>query len=85
MNREELRNMLGDEIGCGIQHDGWPCNSCFHSMDWLELDEDVHNYWEAVLDFRGDYDDFNWPIDTDTSKFPELIDELFNKLGVANG
>ena len=36
--------------------------------------------WQAVLDYRGDYDDFNWPIETDTSQFPELIEELYSQL-----
>ena len=29
---------------------------------------------------RGDYDEFNWPVETDTSRFPELIIELYNAL-----
>ena len=70
---------LEAELGCTIQHDGWPCNSCFHSMD-LDLKHDIHDYWEAVLDLRGDYDDFNWPIETDTYRFPELIAELHDTL-----
>ena len=37
--------------------------------------------WEAVLDFRGDYDDFDWPEDTNISQFSELIEELDGKLG----
>ena len=81
LNREELQDKLAIEIGCGIQHDGWPCNSCFHSMeDEWKMKEDIHDYWEAILDFRGDYDDYNWPIETDTSRFPELIEELYDKL-----
>ena len=84
ITREELRDKLVDEIGCGAQHDGWPCNTCFHDMDKsrmeMRLEHHVHDYWEAVLDFRGDYDDYNWPIETDTSRFPELIEELYDKL-----
>ena len=37
-------------------------------------------YWQAVLHKRGDYDDFNeWDYDTDV--FPELLNELYNKIG----
>ena len=80
-NREEVRRNLEIELGCTIQHDGWPCNSCFHSVgeEW-KLKEDIHKYWEAILDFRGDYDDFDeW--DYDTKEFPKLITELYNKIG----
>jgi len=46
----------------------------------LNLKKDIHKYWEAVLDFRGDYDDYDWPINVDTSQFPELIEELYECL-----
>ena len=80
-NREEVRRNLERELGCTIQHDGWPCGSCFCSVgDEWNLSKDIGHYWQAVLDFRGDYDDFEWDIDTDTSKFHDLIIELHKKL-----
>ena len=80
-NREEVRRNLEIELGCTIQHDGWPCGSCFCTLDAdVNLKEDIGEYWQAVLDFRGDYDDFEWDIDTDTSKFHDLIIELHEKL-----
>jgi len=78
MNVDKLQNKLEVETMCTIQHTGWPCNSCFHSMD-LKLKEDIHKYWEAVLDIRGDYNDYDWE-DTDVTKFPKLLKELYNVL-----
>ena len=81
ISKNELQRKLEQELGCTIQYGGYPCNSCFHSVgDEWNLKEDIHKYWEAVLDFRGDYDDFDWDIDIDTSQFYELIEELYNKL-----
>ena len=80
MDVDKLQNKLEVETMCTIQHTGWPCNSCFHSMN-LQLKEDIHKYWEAVLDIRGDYDDYDWiETDTDITKFPELLKELYNVL-----
>ena len=80
-NREELRQNLQKELHCVIQHDGWPCGSCFCTLEHdVKLKEDIGEYWQAVLDFRGDYDDFEWDTDTDTSKFHDLIIELHKKL-----
>ena len=73
-----IKQKLKRELGCTSQHTGYPCNSCFHSMDgeW-DLKEDIHQYWLAVLSARGDYNDFNeWEDETDVSKFPELLEEL---------
>ena len=82
ISKNKLRRKLEDRCGCTIQHDGWPCGSCFNTMHALEekLKEDLGCYWQAILDYRGDYDDYNWPIETDTSQFPELIEELYNQL-----
>tara|TARA_Y100001970_G_scaffold227282_1_gene281182 strand:+ start:274 stop:528 length:255 start_codon:yes stop_codon:yes gene_type:complete len=81
MDRVKLKRALINETGCGIQHDGWTCGSCFYPLaDELNLKEDSHMYWQAVLHKRGDYDDFNeWDYNTDI--FPELLNELYNKIG----
>lgn len=75
--REEFQDALGSVTGCGGQHDGWSCNSCFHTtidLDYgKELKEDVHDYWEAVLAFRGDYPDLPPRLD--------LVEEIFWKMG----
>tara|TARA_Y100001963_G_C6466591_1_gene302607 strand:+ start:66 stop:533 length:468 start_codon:yes stop_codon:yes gene_type:complete len=78
-DRLELKNLLLEHTSCGLQHDGWTCNSCFHSMTYLDLSTDIHDYWLAVLFFRGDYHDFDWS-EYDTSIFQELINELIIKL-----
>ncbi len=72
MKKDDLKNRLAEKCGCSIQHTGWPCNTCFHAMEIPGLKEHIHDYWEAVLAIRGDYDD----IDPN----PELIDELYAKL-----
>ena len=79
MDVDKLQNKLEIETMCTIQHTGWPCNSCFHSMN-LQLKEDIHKYWEAVLDIRGDYNDYDWGYKTDITKFPKLLKELYNVL-----
>jgi len=51
MTRETFRRKLVKATGgCNIQHDGWPCNTCFHSVF-------THDEWLAVLAYRGDYTD----------------------------
>ena len=30
--REEFQDALGSATMCGAQHDGWSCNSCFHTI-----------------------------------------------------
>ena len=56
MNRRQLKSLLVKATKCSIQHDGWPCNTCFHALK-LDLPRDIHSYWEAVLAYRGDYPD----------------------------
>jgi len=55
MEREQLRQLLQDKTGCAIQHDGWPCNTCFHSLDLGLSPEHQHDIWESILAYRGDY------------------------------
>ena len=72
-----VEKKLAIKTGCTKQHTGWSCNSCFHNMD-IDLKEDIHKYWLAVLSFRGDYLDYDFGIDT--SSFAKLIEELNDKL-----
>ena len=72
MNRERLMDLLMNETNCCIQHDGWSCNTCFHAMEGLNLTKDIHEYWEAVLAYRGDYPKL--------SKNPKLLNELVSEL-----
>ena len=88
ITKQEMGDKLYYSTMCEAQHGGFPCNSCFHTIieeDYGDkLKEDIHKYWEAVLDFRGDYDDYDWPRETDTSKFYELIEELYNTINSDN-
>jgi len=70
--REEFQDKLGLYTECGIQHDGWCCNSCFHSIEIEGLKEDIHEYWLSVLSFRGDYPDLPPRLD--------LIEEFYKFL-----
>ena len=84
VNVTQLQNDLANFTGCTIQHDGWSCNSCFHSLDGeLKLKEDFHEYWLAVLFYRGDYDDFDWE-EYKTEKYGKLINELMEVLNGQN-
>lgn len=62
-----LRQKVVKATGCSLQYKGFPCNSCFHSLD-LPLKEDIHEYWLAVLADRGDYPEL--------TKRPDLVEEL---------
>ena len=66
-----VEKKLAIKTGCTIQHTGWSCNSCFHNME-IDLKEDIHEYWLAVLSFRGDYPEL--------PPREDLIKELYNKL-----
>ena len=73
--KNQLKMKLMNSIGCNIQHTGYPCNSCFHSMEEEcenILIEDIHEYWLAVLAFRGDYPEL--------PKRKDLIEELYNTI-----
>ena len=75
---EELGEDLYYATMCSAQHRGYPCNSCFHSIIETDyghlLKEDTHEYWLAVLSFRGDYDDLPERLD--------LVEELYNIIEV---
>ena len=73
--KRDFKEKLSNRTMCNVQHIGYPCNTCFHSTleaDNLDLKEDIHEYWLAVLAYRGDYPEL-------PSK-PNLIQELYNKL-----
>jgi len=56
ITKESLRVNLFNATGCDIQHTGWPCNTCFHNMKLPDINDDMlHDLWESVLVFRGDY------------------------------
>jgi len=50
MNRLELKKALLKATHCNVQHDGWPCGTCFFAMS----EELTNQDWQAVLLKRGD-------------------------------
>jgi len=50
MKKSELKKVLLNATGCGLQHAGWPCGTCFFSISKKLTNKD----WQAVLLFRGD-------------------------------
>lgn len=74
---ETLCQKLVKITNCRVQHDGWPCNTCFHCLGShlplkRKLKKDIHEYWLAVLALRGDYPEL--------PKRPDLIKELSKAL-----
>ena len=78
---ELLKEYLARETGCELQHNGWPCGSCFHTID-IDLKEKIEEYWQPVLSVRGDY--FGFEFDNDMNKFPKRVNELYNQLEGVN-
>ena len=50
-SRTALKRALRRVTGCDIQHNGWPCDTCFNTHP-LANDSD----WTAILAYRGDYE-----------------------------
>jgi hypothetical protein len=54
--KAKLIDLVSLETGCEAQHNGSPCNTCFHSKFCEELGNDIgHLFWGVVLVARGDY------------------------------
>ncbi len=88
VNRKRVKSLLKKATMCEIQHDGWSCGSCFSTLEHeLNLKKDIGYYWQAILDFRGDYDDFDWSIhtETDPTEFHDLVDEFVSELEIHYG
>ncbi len=52
--------LLRRGTGCGIQHKGCPCRTCFYNFaeNVLGLKEKrATDFWRVVLILRGDYDE----------------------------
>ena len=71
VTKEMLQEKLFEATDCDVQHVGFPCNTCFHALS-LKLKYNIHDYWEAVLAFRGDYPEIK--------QKPSLIKELYKAL-----
>ena len=58
MTKLELKRRLKKETGgCVIQHDGWPCGTCFGTvLNKYNAPENLHSdIWQSLLVYRGDY------------------------------
>jgi len=51
INKRKIKNLLLNATGCEIQHDGWPCGTCFFSVSEKFTNAD----WQTILFVRGDY------------------------------
>jgi NDP-sugar pyrophosphorylase family protein len=51
MNKAKLKKALKQVTGCSVQHDGWPCGTCFYNISKSLKNQD----WQNVLLIRGDY------------------------------
>jgi hypothetical protein len=51
MNKQLFKKALYRATGCNLQHNGWPCGTCFFSA----LEGVTNKDWQAVLLYRGDY------------------------------
>jgi len=54
---KEIINTISRVVGCGIQYNGSPCNTCFHAWasDVGLSDDMAHLFWLVLLGIRGDY------------------------------
>ena len=70
MNKQYLKAQLRKATGCTIQHDGWPCGTCF-----FRINDSLSNAdWQAVLLTRGDYKK------EDLDNLPQNIEESLKKV-----
>lgn len=63
--------------GCDIQHDGWPCGTCYlDAIESLGLPKHLKQpMWDLVLAIRGDYDDFDWEEAISEEQMIKEVDE----------
>ena len=48
-----LIDLFAKKTTCSVQHNGCPCNTCFHSIEDTDFN---HICWLIVLALRGDYE-----------------------------
>jgi len=74
----KLKRLLLDKTGCGIQHNGWTCGSCFFHLN-LDTDRDDEELWRSVLAVRGDYTNGKY-FYIEPDKIKDNIDHLMSIL-----
>lgn len=56
MTKRELKTILKQETHCVLQHNGWPCGTCFGAyLDRIKVFEKRQIFWQSLLFYRGDY------------------------------
>jgi len=50
MDYKEFKTILNEATKCSIQYNGWPCGTCFFSLNAKLKNKD----WQCLLYFRGD-------------------------------
>ena len=55
LERKHIKAQLFKITQCDVQHDGWPCNTCFHAIDFGIDADKQHELWLSLLAYRGDY------------------------------
>jgi len=54
--KKQLINTIANETQCNIQHNGCPCNTCFHNWANKHFGKELgHHFWEIILITREDY------------------------------
>jgi hypothetical protein len=55
--QREFVDLFNEWTMCGLQFNGSPCNTCFHTtMNDLNVpDKTAHTLWKVLLVIRGDY------------------------------
>ena len=51
--KNNLKKTLLETTLCDLQHDGWPCGTCFFKIS--PTADLTNEHWQTVLWIRGDY------------------------------
>lgn len=54
LTRDAVSDILYTATGCAVQHDVWPCGTCFFGA--FPSGTFDNSDWQALLFYRGDYD-----------------------------
>lgn len=75
---KELINIIARETGCNVQHNGSPCNTCFHTWAEEKLNmgpELAHFFWMVLLSLRGDYTEMDL-LQWNEDNFKEILKKI---------
>lgn len=68
--KKNFKKLLKRKTLCSIQHNGWPCGTCFFALSKTLTNQD----WQALLLYRGDYRK------EDLDNLPENIEKSLKKI-----